>query len=103
MSDIIDLHEFKKRLLETSNTLMPEHNGDIDPNVIKITDDIANKYIAWFNSINHSFDLQCTPEQGKLIQSKIDELRNDYSLKIIELIGELAEREVRIYLLDKNR
>lgn len=102
MSDIIDLNEFKKRLLETA-IVTPGADEAEKADIENIINGVADKYIDWAKTMDHSFQLQCTPEQGRLTQEKIDAVRRDYSYKIIELIGELAEKQVRLYMLEKYR
>lgn len=103
MGDLIDIEEYKKSismLVEKNAEGMTEEDAK---NINDITNQITETYIAKLNSIDQSFELKIDAEQGGLIQSRILALRNELTEIILELVQELAESSVKVYMLEKYR
>jgi len=103
MSDVINIEEYRKKIADSALESMPDIPSEDKEAINKIASSIAEKYIKQLNKIDHSFSLQVDPAQAKLVQDKINVLRNDLNEIIIGLVQEVAEKSARLYFLEKHR
>lgn len=103
MTNIIDLEGYKKKVAESVASMAFNITQEDQEEVDKLALEITEKYIKKLNEGDHSFAIQATPSQTKLVQQMIDELTKDLNGIIVELIHDLTRKTVELYLLKKYR